>query len=91
MRASVFGPLTYKSFPYFMLRVGIILIGFAVSVLLRVAIPMSDASETGGFWSDFAYGALLMLTFVPVLLALAYGGRLIRLLWTVVPERETAD
>lgn len=91
MSAKGLGTVTHKSLPYFALRVVIILVGFLLSLCLRAALYAATPPESNGFWSDFAHGSLTILTFLPLLLATALGGRLIRRLWTVVPRREAVD
>jgi len=84
MNTPPFGTLRHKSLPYFLLRVAMLLAGALLFVGLRWLLPRPDMG--GGFWSDFGQGALVTISFVPVILAAIYGGRLIRRGWTMLPR-----
>ncbi|MFC3712712.1 hypothetical protein ACFOMD_09035 [Sphingoaurantiacus capsulatus] len=84
MDTKPFGTLRHRSFPYFLLRAGLVLAAALLSVALRLLLPRPFTG--GGFWSDFGQGALVTITLVPLVLAAIYGGRLIRRGWTVLPR-----
>lgn len=92
MATQSFGTIKHRSFAYFLLLVATGLVGIAGTVLLKLALePLAAEVEGTGFWPDFIRGSLTSISLVPGVVAVVAGRRLIRRLWTVLPDDDPAN